>query len=307
MKGKRSKQYRKLMQQYGIHFGFREPYQVLLDAEIIKDAARFSMDLTKGLERTLHGKIKPMLTQCSMRHLYTAEPRVPQVVGEAKTYERRRCNHHTLDEPLSTIDCLQSVVDPKNSRTNKHRYVVASQDSQVRASMRRITGVPMIYINRSVMIMEPMAGVTEDALKREEKGKFRAGLKSRRGTGSVLKRKREEDPANVDEGNLDHSSDDVAGISHSAGAKVAPSKKRSRGPKGPNPLSVKKAKRLEDMRSTSNTIKDAAGHEEQLPVRSPNQAVASVPEVKRKRRRKHKSRPEGNPSGQAQTRTVAST
>jgi hypothetical protein len=29
MRGKRSKQYRKLMQQYGLSFGFREPYQVL--------------------------------------------------------------------------------------------------------------------------------------------------------------------------------------------------------------------------------------------------------------------------------------
>lgn len=29
MRGKRAKQYRKLMQQYGLAFGFREPYQVL--------------------------------------------------------------------------------------------------------------------------------------------------------------------------------------------------------------------------------------------------------------------------------------
>ena len=29
MRGKRSKQYRKLMQQYAITFGFREPFQVL--------------------------------------------------------------------------------------------------------------------------------------------------------------------------------------------------------------------------------------------------------------------------------------
>lgn len=29
MRGKRAKQYRKLMQQYGLTFGFREPYQVL--------------------------------------------------------------------------------------------------------------------------------------------------------------------------------------------------------------------------------------------------------------------------------------
>jgi U3 small nucleolar RNA-associated protein 23 len=81
MRGKRAKQYKKLMQQYGLNFGFREPYQVLcmldhasassdhsrtwltflttVDAEIIKDADRFKMDLLGGLERTLHGQVKP--------------------------------------------------------------------------------------------------------------------------------------------------------------------------------------------------------------------------------------------------------
>jgi U3 small nucleolar RNA-associated protein 23 len=67
------------MQQYGLSFGFREPYQVLgerlnlrtslgynspmphdlVDADIIKDADRFKMDLIGGLERTLHGQVKP--------------------------------------------------------------------------------------------------------------------------------------------------------------------------------------------------------------------------------------------------------
>lgn len=61
MRGKRSKQYRKLMQQYGQSFGFREPYQVLLDADMIKDADKFKMDLLLGLERTLHGKVKPSM------------------------------------------------------------------------------------------------------------------------------------------------------------------------------------------------------------------------------------------------------
>lgn len=59
MRGKRSKQYRKLMHHYERSFNFREPYQVLVDAEIIQDAARFSMNLAVGLERTLHAKVKP--------------------------------------------------------------------------------------------------------------------------------------------------------------------------------------------------------------------------------------------------------
>jgi hypothetical protein len=59
MRGKRSKQYRKLMQQYALGFGFREPYQVIVTSDIIEDAARFQMDLTGGISRTLHGEVKP--------------------------------------------------------------------------------------------------------------------------------------------------------------------------------------------------------------------------------------------------------
>lgn len=59
MRGKRAKQYRKLMHQYALTFQFREPYQVLVDAQIIQDAARFKMDLVGGLERTVQGKVKP--------------------------------------------------------------------------------------------------------------------------------------------------------------------------------------------------------------------------------------------------------
>ena len=67
------------MQQYALSFGFREPYQVLgevvdlgtllcmqlltietlVDADIIRDADRFKMDLVGGLERTLQAQVKP--------------------------------------------------------------------------------------------------------------------------------------------------------------------------------------------------------------------------------------------------------
>ena len=78
------------MQQYQLNFGFREPYQVLgmplspsrmndnnvqnirrkidevltnwgitVDAEMLRDADRFKMDLVGGLERTLQGEVKP--------------------------------------------------------------------------------------------------------------------------------------------------------------------------------------------------------------------------------------------------------
>ena len=187
-----------------------------------------------------------VITQCSMRHLYQAEPRVPNVVNQAKNYERRRCDHHTLEEPLSSLDCLSSVVDPKGSRTNKHRYVVASQVDDVRAFMRRIPGVPLVYIRRSVMILEPMAGVTADAREREERGKFRSTLTRPSAEQDVRKRKAVEEaleePADVDRSQVS-SSDASHAHQQTNSAENVRKVKRRRGPKGPNPLSVKKPKK----------------------------------------------------------------
>jgi hypothetical protein len=36
--------------------------EVLVDADIVRDAKRFHMDLVHLLERTLHGKVKPSMS-----------------------------------------------------------------------------------------------------------------------------------------------------------------------------------------------------------------------------------------------------
>jgi U3 small nucleolar RNA-associated protein 23 len=237
MRGKRSKQYRKLMHAYALTFHFRAPYQVLLSSTLIRDAARFKMQLGHMLTNTLHGEIKPMITQCCIRHLYDAVPEPGQErdkeqwIEVAKQAERRRCGHHELDTPLSELECIQSVLDPKGSGTNKHRYVVATQDRDVRAAMREVAGVPLVYINRSVMVMEPMAGRSADVREAEEKSKVRAGLKSRRGAEVVVSgEKRKAD----DDGDEEMKDEDAA---------PAPKRKKAKGPSGPNPLSVKKSKK----------------------------------------------------------------
>lgn len=236
MRGKRSKQYRKLMHAYALAFNFREPYQVLLDAEIIRDAERCKMKLGSMLQNTLHGEIKPMITQCCIRHLYNAQvdagqkAQKEQWIEVAKQAERRRCGHHALEEPLSALECIKSVVDPKGSSTNKHRYVVASQDTEVRDAMRQIAGVPLIYVNRSVMILEPLATKTEQVRNADEISKRKAGLKGRQSLVSE-KRKRDDDDDDGD------TQDDPRF------EQPASKRKKIRGPKGPNPLSVKKSKK----------------------------------------------------------------
>ena len=306
------------MQAYCMSFGFRPPYQVLLDAEIIKDAARFKMRLGSLLEGALHAGasgIKPMITQCCIRHLYNAPATTDEEkkqkdgwIEVAKQAERRRCGHHELEEPLSALECLLSVVDPKGSGSNKNRYIVATQEQEVRQRMRQIAGVPLVYINRSVMILEPMAASTEKVRAADEKSKIRAGLKSMRPASSGVKRKRadENEDADMPDRAKAIAAAEVSGTLE-ARAEPVQKKRKAKGPKGPNPLSMKKAKtekpkpvarQVEDERSAIRkaTKRDPQASEKAVDaeVAAEEGAVENTTEGARKRKRKRKPR-EGHP------------
>ena len=225
MKLKRVKAYKKLMNYLQLNFGFREPYQVLLDEEIILAAVESKYDIVAGLERTLQGKVKPMVTQCTMEHLYRAKTATAkEAIKIAKTFERRRCGHIPPDkETVSAFECITECVGP----TNKNRYCVATQKPKLRAKFRSIPAIPLIYINRSVMIMEPMSKATQQIRAQIEDAKLTKGLND----ASVAKRSTDGD----DESNE---------------GSEKPSESRKRKIKGPNPLSVKK-KRVQETTDNS--------------------------------------------------------
>ena len=235
-----------------------------------------------------------------MRHLYllkeVPQPTKDALILTAKSMERRRCNHHVLDEPLPTLECFSSVIDPKNSRTNKNRYVVASQDEDVRRYCREIKGVPLVYVKRSVMVMEPMATGSVNAREGLEREKFRSGLKTR----GIGKRKRDEDD-NVPTAGEEQGMKSISGIDGRAGKKT-----RTKGPKGPNPLSVKKPKKVRVSDEKEETTREGGlektpGHSD-AGERNAGSGVSAVDivsgslsethdhEAKRKRKRKHKSK-----------------
>lgn len=245
------------------------------------------MNLTTSLSRTLSGTVKPMITQCSIRHLYalSASPEKEAFIAEAKTMERRRCNHHTLEQPLSTIECLSTVIDPKSTHTdkdlvNKYNYVVASQDANLRRWCRDVKGVPIIYVKRSVMIMEPMAVGSTRAREGKEREKFKSGLKQSTGSISGPKKRQADAAGTTPPSELD----EATHIDAETG------KKRKRGPKGPNPLSVKRPKRREAVDQP-----EVMGYHEQRGGKESNLNDAGMvglgaPKSSSKRKRKHKSK-----------------
>ncbi|KAI0735249.1 Fcf1-domain-containing protein, partial [Earliella scabrosa] len=203
MRQKRAKAYRKLMSLYSMSFGFRQPYQVLVDSHMCTDAVAHKTELAKQLGVVLQGTVKPMITQCCIHELYLQWKTHQPAIDLAKTFERRKCNHR---EAIPGDDCVASVI----GETNKHRYVVATQSQELRQKLRAIPAVPIVHMNRSVMILEPPSDATLRA------------------------------KALAEEQALHPTAPEAAKLPTAAPSE--PPKKKKKGPKGPNPLSVKKKK-----------------------------------------------------------------
>ncbi|KAJ6105515.1 hypothetical protein N7512_009032 [Penicillium capsulatum] len=313
MRAKRSKKYRKLMHQYELAFGFREPYQVLVDSNFLRAVSSFKMELIPALERTLQGKVKPLLTKCSLAAIMAAQPTNPKTgqpyrplhLPPPTEVPLRHCSHNEDSSPIDEIDCLLSLLSPTpDAKKNKEHYTLATADppaakktdkndssqqrkrkrdeereeeramrraKSLRIRARSIPGVPIIYVKRSVMVLEPMSTPSEAIRDGVELSKLRAGLDAEPSLG---KRKREAPAEGV----------------------AAPEKKKISGlkkAKGPNPLSMKKSKKKAEPSGPSNPSKteksqlDTTGPKDVTADAAEHQEVDEAGAAKTKRRRRH--------------------
>jgi len=182
-----------------------------------------------------------------MQELYKTKNQ--NLIEMAKTFERRRCNHPP-QAPLPPHECIKSIVIVNGE--NKHRYVVATENEQLRWSLRKVPGIPLIYMNRSVMVMEPLSKASASISRNLEAKKLSGGLNDVKvGTANAGESAENEDANKLI--------------------------KKRKGPKEPNPLSVKKKKKTD-----GNDQKDQKKEDGQ----------------KKRRRRKHKKHGEGEGEGE---------
>src|SRR5215471_11906793 len=124
------------------------------------------------------------------------------------TLPLRYCSHNQDSTPTDEIGCLLSLLSPNAEvKKNKEHYILATADQELSAAnggggsgddggqqkrksapppkppnntlrrgARAIPGVPIIYVKRSVMVLEPMSVPSEGVRVGLERGKFRTGV-----------------------------------------------------------------------------------------------------------------------------------
>ena len=161
--------------------------------------------------------------------------------------------------------------------------------------------MPLVYVKRSVMVMEPMAESSLGARESFEKGKFRVGIRGKNPAAGV-KRKRQVERSDGEDGEQDQHSASAA----TEEALDGDSKKKKRkawGVKEPNPLSVKKPRKVKE--DSSAVSQEKASDSLKLPEHDDGSPLDPTPEssniienpqvqdqdlpTKRKRKRKHKT------------------
>ncbi|KAG0254977.1 hypothetical protein DFQ27_006520 [Actinomortierella ambigua] len=246
MKVKRAKAYKKAMNLYVQSFGFRKPYQVIVDSEFIQVALDQKIDPVYQIPKVLLDSAKQMVTPCTIAKLRSLGDEGFGAFLAAKRLEKRRCPHQTA---VDEHECIAKII----SNDNKHRYLVGSQSKKLRALFRQVPGVPLLYINRSVLILEPPSEATTLKVQENEHAKTHATqeemvrLKATtvRANGHVVvDRKLAEKVEKSHEKKLEKLQ-----------LKKQELAKKRKGAKEPNPLSVKKKKKETTTTTTTTTTK----------------------------------------------------
>lgn len=114
------------------------PYQVLVDTNFINFSIKNKIDPVKGMMDCLYAKCTPCVTDCVMAELEKLGQayRVALKMAKDPRFERLPCTH----SGTYADDCLCE-------RVRQHKcYIVATCDQDLRRRIRKIPGVPIMYI-----------------------------------------------------------------------------------------------------------------------------------------------------------------
>lgn len=211
MKVKRQRRVGKILKYFQQNFGFRKPFNMLLDGTYCAACLEAKVNIKEQMPKYV-GEVKLMTTGCCISEIEAL--RLPQLNGATiilKGMPLFKCEHRT---PLPAADCIKSLIKDGNP----HHFIVGTQDPALRALLREVPGIPLIYLHGNAPTLEKPSELTESLIDSISDGKTSLTQHQQK-VLSVLKKER-------------------------FGEEVKPKKKKRKGPKGPNPLSCKKSKKL---------------------------------------------------------------
>ncbi|XP_075555398.1 rRNA-processing protein UTP23 homolog [Dermacentor variabilis] len=192
-------------------FGFRPPYQILVDGTFCAAALKYKVNIRDQMPKYLGDEVKLCTTVCAVTETESLGPTLYGATLVIKQFSVRRCGHEK--QPITAANCFHSMV----RKRNPDHYMVATQDHDLSERLRALVGVPLLYLFNAITLEKPSE-------KSEKKGTeaLRAQSEAPERQMEVVKQLKRQQNLLEDE---------------------AAAKRKRRKPAGPNPLSCKKPKK----------------------------------------------------------------
>ena len=129
------------------------PYQILIDTNFLNFSIVNKLDLFKSMLDCMLAKCVPIITDCVMAELEKlgVKYRVALRIAKDPRIQRLACTH----AGTYADDCLVNRV------TNHKCYIVATCDKDLKRRIRKVPGVPIMYITQHKYSIERFADVND--------------------------------------------------------------------------------------------------------------------------------------------------
>ncbi|PSN40120.1 hypothetical protein C0J52_19383 [Blattella germanica] len=158
MKISRHRKVHRYLSFYCNNYGFRQPYQVLVDGTFCYAALKNKFNIKEQIPKYLDGEVKLLTTPCVVLETESLGHNVFGAMIIVKQFAVHRCTHS--GKPVPGSICLASML----GNSNTSRYFIATQDKELQETARKIPGTPLIYLHQKAPTLErPSQGSQEIA------------------------------------------------------------------------------------------------------------------------------------------------
>lgn len=157
MKTSRQKKARKHLAFFINNFKFRQPFQILIDGTFAFHALENKFNIQEQLPKYFQSEVKLLTTSCIIletEKLSTISKAVGGALQVVKQYSVHKCGHEKC--PISGAKCIKFMVGKNNSS----RYIIATQDRELQDTLRKIPGIPLLYLHGKAPTLEAPSAVS---------------------------------------------------------------------------------------------------------------------------------------------------
>ncbi|RZF41113.1 hypothetical protein LSTR_LSTR002745 [Laodelphax striatellus] len=147
MKINRQKKANKYLNFYSNNFGFRKPFQVLIDGTFCYAALQNKVNIQDQLSNYLGAEIKLLTTKCVIIETEKLGKALYGTSLIVKQFSVHQCNHK---KAVSGSACFTSMI----GENNPNRYIIATQDRELQDVVRGVPGTPVLYLHQKAPTLE---------------------------------------------------------------------------------------------------------------------------------------------------------